>query len=73
MKGVLPRIWYEAVGESSATELAGNYRNELTAQGFRILYDSSKDPDFVKRSNFLAVFGDIGVESSRSVCVPGGG
>ncbi|MEF2145192.1 MAG: OmpA family protein [Desulfovibrionaceae bacterium] len=64
LEGSVTRLWYLAAGDASAAELVGNYRNELTSQGFRILYESSKDPNFVNRSNFLSVFGSVNIKAS---------
>lgn len=44
VEGALTRLWYEAAGDASATELIRNYQNELKAQRFQILYDSTQDP-----------------------------
>jgi OmpA-OmpF porin, OOP family len=66
LEGGVTRIWYEAAGSASAVEVASNYRNELTAQGFRILYDSSKDPDAKTWSGFLNPFGDMKIKTNRS-------
>lgn len=59
LAGQVTRIWYEAAGNASSAELAGNYRNELQSQGFRILYDSTADPDATNWSGFLNAFGEL--------------
>ncbi len=66
LEGGVTRIWYEAAGQASAAELAGNYRNELQSQGFRVIYDSSKDQAAGKWSGFLNPFGDIKIRTNRS-------
>jgi outer membrane protein OmpA-like peptidoglycan-associated protein len=66
LEGGVTRIWYEAAGDASSAELASNYRNELQAQGFRILYDSTKDPAAVNWSGFLNTFGDMDINTNRS-------
>jgi outer membrane protein OmpA-like peptidoglycan-associated protein len=66
LEGGVTRIWYEAAGEASSAELASNYRNELKARGFRILYDSAKDSAATKWSGFLNSFGNMKIKTSRS-------
>lgn len=66
LEGGLTRIWYEAAGEASSTELLRNYQNELKAQGFTILYDSTQDPAATNWTNFLASFSDTTFKTSRS-------
>jgi len=66
LEGGVTRIWYESAGEASSAELIGNYRNELKAQGFRIIYDSSKDQAAGKWAGFLSPFGDIKIRTNRS-------
>lgn len=66
LEGGVTRIWYEAAGQASSAELVGNYRNELKAQGFRIIYDSAKDPAAGKWPGFLNPFGDIKIRTSHS-------
>jgi outer membrane protein OmpA-like peptidoglycan-associated protein len=52
-EGRRTRIWYEAPGDTSSLEIFRNYAAELTAQGFSLLYDSSKDPQLGKWNGFL--------------------
>lgn len=66
LEGARMQIWYEAPGAASATELIRNYQNELTAQGFTILYDSTKDPSAINWTNFLAPFADQHIKTNRS-------
>jgi OmpA-OmpF porin, OOP family len=66
LEGAITRIWYEAPGEASSTELLRNYQNELTSQGFEILYDSTKDPEALKGYNILAHFGNLSIKTNRS-------
>jgi len=65
LEGALTRIWYEAAGEASSTELLRNYQNELKAQGFTILYDSTQDPEATNWTNFLASFSSTELKTSR--------
>ena len=66
-EGVRTRIWYEAAGATSA-ELFRNYVNELTAQGFTMLYDSTQDTKLGKWNGYLLPFGslDAKLNTSRS-------
>jgi outer membrane protein OmpA-like peptidoglycan-associated protein len=66
LEGALTKIWYEAAGEASSTELLRNYQNELKAQGFTIIYDSTQDPAATNWTNFLASFSSTGLKTSRS-------
>ncbi|MBA3028404.1 MAG: OmpA family protein [Desulfobacteraceae bacterium] len=66
LEGSVTRIWYEAPGDAGSAELSGNYRNELAAQGFTILYDSTKDAAATKWTGFLNAFGNRKVATSRS-------
>jgi len=66
LEGALTRIWYESAGDTSATELIRNYQNELKAQGFQILYDSTQDTNAINWSNFLAPFGSMDIKTNRS-------
>lgn len=66
LEGGRTQIWYEAAGDASATELIRNYQNELRAQGFQILYDSTKDSAATLWNNFLAPFADVHIQTSRS-------
>ncbi len=69
LAGALTRIWYEAAGDASGIELLRNYENELTAQGFTILYDSTKDSAAVKWNNYLAPFGGMDIKTNRSTYI----
>jgi OmpA-OmpF porin, OOP family len=66
VEGSLTRIWYEAAGDASATELIRNYQNELKEKGFQILYDSTQDPAATSWTNFLAPFGSANIKTNRS-------
>jgi OOP family OmpA-OmpF porin len=55
-EGRRTRIWYEAPGDTSSLEIFRNYATELTAQGFSLLYDSSKDPQLGKWNGFLNAY-----------------
>jgi outer membrane protein OmpA-like peptidoglycan-associated protein len=66
LEGARTQIWYEASDPTSATELIRNYQNELTTQGFTILYDSTKDSSATNWINFLAPFSDQKIKTNRS-------
>jgi len=65
-EGKLTRLWYEAAGDTGSLEVYRNYLNELRSKGFVILYDSGKDPAATKWTNYLAPFGDLKPQTSRS-------
>lgn len=69
VEGALTEIWYEAPGSTSATEIIRNYQNELVSKGFKILYDSMKDPAATNWTNFLAPFAETTIQTSRSFYV----
>ena len=56
-EGRRTRIWYEAPGETSSVEVFRNYAAELTAQGFTLLYDSTKDAKLGKWNGYLNAYG----------------
>jgi OmpA-OmpF porin, OOP family len=56
-EGVRTRIWYEAPGETSSIELFRNYAADLQAQGFSLIYDSSKDPKAGRWIGYLIPYG----------------
>ena len=56
-EGRRTRIWYEAPGETSSVEVFRNYAAELTAEGFTVLYDSTKDAKLRKWNGYLIGFG----------------
>jgi outer membrane protein OmpA-like peptidoglycan-associated protein len=66
VEGARTRIWYESAGDTSATELIRNYQNELKSKGFRILYDSTQDPNATMWVNFLAPFAEMNIKTNRS-------
>lgn len=66
IEGALTRIWYEAAGNASSTELLRNYQNELKANKFEILYDSTKDPAAGKWNTFLFPFSAMDLKTNRS-------
>jgi len=55
-EGRRTRIWYEAPGDTSSLEVFRNYANELAAQGFTTLYDSTKDAKLGKWNGYLNGF-----------------
>jgi OmpA-OmpF porin, OOP family len=56
-EGERTRIWYESSGETTSAELFRNYANELAAQGFTTLYDSTKDATLGKWNGYLTPYG----------------
>ncbi len=69
LEGKLTRLWYEAAGTTTSTELFRNYSNELKAAGFTTLYDSTRDPKATQWTNFLAPFSSSGgadIKNTRS-------
>jgi OmpA-OmpF porin, OOP family len=66
VEGALTQVWYESPGDTSSTELIRNYQNELLSKGYRILYDSTKDPAATVWTNFLASFSQWDIKTSRS-------
>lgn len=69
LEGKITRIWYEARGEASATELLRNYQNELTGQGFQILYDSTREQGGEIVPNSLAHFSKMDIKTNRSTYI----
>ncbi len=65
-EGHLTRIWYEVAGDTGSRGVFRSYLNELEAKGFVILYDSKKDPAATRWSNYLAPFGAMDIQTSRS-------
>ncbi len=57
IEGTVTRIWYESAGTTTATELLRNYVNELTAQGFTVLYDATRDGSIRATPGYLIRFG----------------
>lgn len=66
IEGALTRIWYEATGDASSTELIRNYQNELKAAGFKIVYDSLSDPAANHWNGFMIPFSDMKPMTNRS-------
>ena len=58
-EGRRTRIWYEAPGATSSVEVFRNYAAELSAQGFNLLYDSTKDAKLGKWNGYLNAFSFI--------------
>lgn len=56
LEGKLTRLWYEAPGATRSLELYRNYTNDLAANGFTALYDSTRDSAAGSYTNFLANF-----------------
>jgi OmpA-OmpF porin, OOP family len=66
LEGKLTRIWYEAPGETTSTELFRNYSNDLASNGFNTIYDSTKDAEAKKWVNFLATFDSTSTQSIKN-------
>lgn len=66
LEGAVTRIWYEAAGTTSALELLRNYQNELKAQKFEVLYDSSQDPAAAKWVGYFNNFDERAIRTNRS-------
>lgn len=64
-EGMRTRIWYEATGATSA-EVFRNYANELTSQGFTMLYDSTQDPKLGKWNGYLLPYGALEAKLNTS-------
>ncbi len=58
-EGERTRIWYEAAGDTTSVEVFRNYATELTAQGFTVLYDSTKDAKVGKWNGYLGPYSFI--------------
>lgn len=56
-EGERTRIWYESAGDATSVEVFRNYAAELAAQGFTVLYDSSKDAKAGKWNGYLLPYG----------------
>ena len=65
-EGERTRIWYESPGETTSAELFRNYTNELAAQGFSVLYDSTKDASLGKWNGYLNPYGSAEGELKTS-------
>ena len=70
-EGQRTQIWYEAPGDATSAEVFRNYVNELTAQGFTMLYDSTQDPKRGKWNGYLLPYGSNAskLNTSRSFYV----
>jgi OmpA-OmpF porin, OOP family len=70
-EGERTRIWYESAGDATSVEVFRNYATELVAQGFTLLYDSSKDAKAGKWNGYLAPYSAINspISTSRSLFV----
>ena len=65
VEGARTTIWYEGAS-LSALEIVRQYQTALSAKGFEILYDSSKDPAAGDFTNFLAPFSTNEPRNNRS-------
>jgi OmpA-OmpF porin, OOP family len=62
LEGKFTRIWYEAPGATSSTDVYRNYANDLKASGFTVIYDSLSDAQSRSPLNFLSTFTRDGVD-----------
>ena len=69
VEGAVTRLWYEAAGDASATELVRNYKNEVVSAGGSVLYDSGTDANFKSRSCLLCGFGQNPPNTTRSIYI----
>ncbi len=58
-EGERTRIWYESAGDTTSVEVFRNYSTELAAQGFTVLYDSTKDAKVGKWNGYLQPYSFI--------------
>lgn len=58
-EGERTRIWYESAGDTTSVEVFRNYATELAAQGFTVLYDSTKDAKAGKWNGYLQAYSFI--------------
>ena len=67
-EGRRTRIWYEAPGDTGSLEVFRNYAAELAAEGFTVLYDSSKDAKLGRWNGYLNgfSFNKVPMATSRS-------
>jgi len=66
VEGTVTRVWYEAAGQTSAIELMRNYQNELKANEFETLYDSTQDSAAVKWTGYFNNLGANEIRTNRS-------
>lgn len=66
LEGAVTRIWYESVGPTTSTELLRNYQNALSASGYTVLYDSTKDNAIRATPGYLIRFGADPVKTTRT-------
>jgi OmpA-OmpF porin, OOP family len=70
-EGLRTRIWYEAPSPATSAEVFRNYAQELTGQGFSILYDSTQDAKLGKWNGYLQPYSALAAKlnTSRSAYV----
>lgn len=66
VEGSVTRLWYEAPGAVTSTELFRNYVNDLQRDGFAVVFDSTRDSKPRPLTNYMAPFGQGGIPNSRS-------
>jgi OmpA-OmpF porin, OOP family len=64
VEGALTRIWYEAAGDVGALELIRNYRSELVANKFEIIFDSHNDN--IRWMDYFANYSNLQIKTNRS-------
>lgn len=65
MEGARTTIWYEGAG-LSGLEIVRQYQAELGGKGFTVVYDSTRDPNAGRYTNFLAPFSENEPRNNRS-------
>lgn len=65
VEGARTTLWYEGPA-LSGLEIIRQYEAELTAKGFEVAYDSTRDPDAGRYTNFLAPFSEAEPRNNRS-------
>jgi OmpA-OmpF porin, OOP family len=70
-EGERTRIWYESAGDTTSVEVFRNYATELAAQGFTMLYDSTKDAKAGRWNGYLSPYSALysPISTSRSLFV----
>ncbi|MFO1494868.1 MAG: OmpA family protein [Lysobacterales bacterium] len=65
LEGARTTIWYEGAG-LSGLEIVRQYQAELGGKGFTVVYDSTRDPNAGRYTNFLAPFSENEPRNNRS-------
>lgn len=65
LEGARTTIWYEGP-QLSGLEIIRQYQAELSGKGFSVVYDSTRDPNAGRFTNFLAPFSENEPRNNRS-------